>query len=268
MINQQRPLRGAVLGAGAVIGTAAAGKRIARKRWHAGWCRRTNRPDSDGHGGGSGRRLVTRCGRDKPGRPYHRKPELLPPPGQTAVEGSVSCPAGAFVVAAAGGGVVLDTLRPVGNFTVGNATGRITARGDALTVTAICAPVSRLGNVTSVTKEFPSNGAAFRHGFVQCPAGFYAYGGGGHYINSRHGTSPNGINMVSTRRPRTARSGPSPAPTTSSVTPWRSPRSAPRWQARGVTSSSSPALGRYPTISSAVSPTARRAGRRSAVVST
>ena len=64
-------------------------------------------------------------------------------------------------------------------------------------MTAICAPVSRLGNVTSVTKEFPSNGAAFRHGFVQCPAGFYAYGGGGHYINSRHGTSPNGINMVS-----------------------------------------------------------------------
>ncbi|MEA2588583.1 MAG: hypothetical protein QOH66_1510 [Actinomycetota bacterium] len=119
------------------------------------------------------------------------------PPGQTAVGGSVTCPAGTFVVAAAGGGVVLDTLRPVGNFTEVNATGRITARGDALTVTALCAPVRQLGNVTSVSKEFPSNGATFRHGFVQCPAGFYAYGGGGHYTNSLHGTSPNGINMVS-----------------------------------------------------------------------
>ncbi|MGH3620296.1 MAG: hypothetical protein ACRDQ5_00690 [Sciscionella sp.] len=118
-------------------------------------------------------------------------------PGQTAVEGRVGCPAGAFVVAAAGGGVVLDTLRPFGNFTGVNATGRITAPGDALTVTALCAPSGQLGNVTSVSKEFPSNGAAFRHGFVQCPAGFYAYGGGGHYVNSLHGTSPNGINMVS-----------------------------------------------------------------------
>jgi hypothetical protein len=117
-------------------------------------------------------------------------------PGQTAVEGSVTCPAGTSVVAAAGGGVILDTLRPVGGFLV-NATGRITATGDALTVTAICAPVQRLGTVTSVTQEFPSNGAAFRHGFVQCPAGFYAYGGGGFYRNSLHGTSPNGHNMVS-----------------------------------------------------------------------
>jgi hypothetical protein len=117
-------------------------------------------------------------------------------PGQTAVEGSVTCPAGTSVVAAAGGGVILDTLRPVGDFLV-NATGRITATGDALTVTAICAPAQRLGIVQSITQEFPSNGAAFRHGFVQCPAGFYAYGGGGFYRNSLHGTSPNGRNMVS-----------------------------------------------------------------------
>lgn len=122
---------------------------------------------------------------------------FFPQPGHTAVEGTVTCPAGMFVVAAAAGGVLLDTLRPVGNFTEVNATGRITAPGDALTVTATCAPVGQLGVVTSVTKEFPSNGAAFRHGFVQCPAGFYAYGGGGHYTNSLHGNSPNGINMVS-----------------------------------------------------------------------
>ena len=128
---------------------------------------------------------------------YKESQNFFPQPGQTAVEGTVGCPAGTFVVAAAGGGVILDTLRPVGNFTEVNATGRITARGDALTVTATCAPARQLGTVTSVTKEFPSNGAAFRHAFVQCPAGFYAYGGGGHYTNSLHGNSPNGINMVS-----------------------------------------------------------------------
>jgi hypothetical protein len=116
-------------------------------------------------------------------------------PGQTAVEGSVTCPSGTSVVAAAGGGVLLDTLRPVGGFLV-SATGRVTAPGDALTVTATCAPVQRLGFVTNVTQEFPSNGAAFRHGFVQCPPGFYAYGGGGFYRNSLHGTSSNGRDMV------------------------------------------------------------------------
>ncbi|MBF9129212.1 hypothetical protein I0C86_09520 [Plantactinospora sp. S1510] len=117
-------------------------------------------------------------------------------PGQTVVEGTVTCSAGTKVVAAAAGGVILDTLRPAGNFTLVNATGRITAPGDALTVTATCAPVGRLGVVTSLTKEFPSNGSAFRHDFLQCPAGFYAYGGGGHYVNSLHGTSANGRNMV------------------------------------------------------------------------
>ena len=122
-------------------------------------------------------------------------------PGQTTVEGSVTCPAGASVVAAAGGGLFLDTLRPVGSvggqpFLV-NATGRITAPGDALTVTAVCAPVQRLGTVKSLTQEFPSNGQTFRHGFLQCPDGFYAYAGGGSYRNSLHGNSPNGRNMVS-----------------------------------------------------------------------
>jgi hypothetical protein len=117
-------------------------------------------------------------------------------PGQTAVEGSVSCPAGTSVVAAAGGGVILDTLRPVGGFLV-NATGRVTAPGDALTVTATCAPVQRLGAVMTFTQEFPSNGLAFRHDLLPCPAGFYAFGGGGFYRNSQHGTSSNGRNMVS-----------------------------------------------------------------------
>lgn len=123
-------------------------------------------------------------------------------PGRTAVEGSVTCPAGTVVVAAAAGGVILGTLRPVGNFSSQgtgfsvNATGQITASGDALTVTATCAPLSRLGNVTSRTKEVPSGGRAFRRDFVQCPAGYYAFGGGGHYENSLHGNSPNGINMV------------------------------------------------------------------------
>lgn len=118
-------------------------------------------------------------------------------PGQTTVEGSVGCPAGMSVVAAAGGGVILDTLRPVVGANIVSATGRVTAPGDALTVTAVCAPVQRLGTVTSVEQEFPSNGQTFRRGFLQCPAGFYAYGGGGFYRNSRHGTSPNGRNMVS-----------------------------------------------------------------------
>lgn len=117
-------------------------------------------------------------------------------PGQIAIEGAVTCPSGTSVVAAAAGGVFLDTLRPVGG-TMVSATGRINATGDALTVTAVCAPVQRLGLVRNVTQEFPSNGVAFRHGFVQCPAGFYAFGGGGFYRNSLHGTSSNGHNMVS-----------------------------------------------------------------------
>ena len=123
-------------------------------------------------------------------------------PGQTAVEGSVTCPSGTVVVAAAAGGVILGTLRPIGNFLsqgsgfAVNATGRITAAGDALTVTATCAPLSRLGNVTSRTKVVPSGGRAFRRDFVECPAGFYAFGGGGHYQNPLQGTSRNGINMV------------------------------------------------------------------------
>jgi hypothetical protein len=122
---------------------------------------------------------------------------FFPQPGQTAVEGSVTCGSGTSVVAAAAGGVILDTLRPVAAAHLVNATGRIIASGGALIVTAVCAPTQRLGVVTSVEREFPSNGATFRHGFVQCPAGFYAYGGGGFYRNSLHGTSPNGRNMVS-----------------------------------------------------------------------
>ncbi|MFC7529165.1 hypothetical protein [Actinoplanes sp. GCM10030250] len=121
---------------------------------------------------------------------------FFPLPGQTTVEGTVFCSAGTQVVAAAAGGVILDTLRPVAS-TMVNATGRILAAGGALTVTATCVPVGRLGNVTTISKEFPSKGAAFRHDFLQCPAGFYAFGGGGHYVNSLHGTSPNGRNMVS-----------------------------------------------------------------------
>jgi hypothetical protein len=117
-------------------------------------------------------------------------------PGQTAIEGSVVCPSGTSVVAAAAGGVFLDTLRPVAG-TMVSATGRINATGDALTVTAVCVPVQRLGLVKSVTQEFASGGKAFRHGFVQCPAGFYAFGGGGLYRNSLHGTSSNGHDMVS-----------------------------------------------------------------------
>jgi hypothetical protein len=123
-------------------------------------------------------------------------------PGRTVVEGSVPCPAGTVVVAAAAGGVILGTLRPVGNFLSQgtgfsvSATGRITAAGDALTVTATCAPLGRLGNVTSRTKVVPSGGRAFRHDSVPCPAGYYAFGGGGHYQNSLNGNSPNGINMV------------------------------------------------------------------------
>jgi hypothetical protein len=115
--------------------------------------------------------------------------------GQTTVEGMVTCSSGTAVVAAAAGGVILDTVRPVGETQV-SATGRINATGDALTVTAVCAPVQRLGVVTSRTLEFPSGGKAFRQNVVPCPDGFYAYGGGGFYRNSLHGTSSNGHNMV------------------------------------------------------------------------
>jgi hypothetical protein len=117
-------------------------------------------------------------------------------PGQTAIEGSVTCPFGTSVVAAAAGGVFLDTLRPVAG-TMVSATGRINATGDALTVTAVCAPVQRLGLVRNVIREFHSGGKVFRRGFVQCDPGFYAFGGGGFYQNSRHGTSSNGHDMVS-----------------------------------------------------------------------
>jgi hypothetical protein len=116
-------------------------------------------------------------------------------PGQTAIEGSVTCPFGTSVVAAAAGGVLLDTVRPVAG-TIVSATGRINATGDALTVTAVCAPVQRLGLVREAVKEFHSDGRAFRSGVVTCDEGFYAFGGGGFYQNSRHGTSSNGHNMV------------------------------------------------------------------------
>jgi hypothetical protein len=117
-------------------------------------------------------------------------------PGQTTVQGSVTCPAGTSIVAAGGGGVILDTLRPVNDFVV-FATGHVTAPTDALTVTATCAPFQRLGIVTAVQQEFPSNGQRFRHGFLRCPAGFYAFAGGGFYHNSAHDLSPNGHDMVS-----------------------------------------------------------------------
>ena len=121
---------------------------------------------------------------------------FFPAFGQTTVEGTVSCPAGMSVVSAGAGGVILDTLRAV-NGTLVNATGRITAPGDALTVTATCAPIQQLGTVRSIEQEFPSNGHTFRRGVLSCPAGFYAYGGGGFYRGSNHGTSSNGRNMVS-----------------------------------------------------------------------
>jgi hypothetical protein len=116
----------------------------------------------------------------------------------TVVQATLNCPAGDRLVGSGGGNAQLLAEAPTGNFTGATiAAAPLTAPSGFAYLTIICAPTSQFNDVTvSETRDHGTKAGQFTQDVVRCPAGYYAFGGGGFFSNSGTGFMPSGFNNV------------------------------------------------------------------------
>ncbi|MBO3751769.1 hypothetical protein J5X84_37340 [Streptosporangiaceae bacterium NEAU-GS5] len=111
-------------------------------------------------------------------------------PHNVPVVGSVDCPSGYRMVGSAADQALLTAIAPNATFTGAIVSGfaRDLPPNNFITMTVICAPQSRFTDVVVVqAADHRFRPGDFAHSLAKCPAGYYAFGGGGYF---RKGTGP------------------------------------------------------------------------------
>jgi hypothetical protein len=112
---------------------------------------------------------------------------------------TLDCPAGDRLVGSGGGGYAqLLAEAPTGNYTGAKiAVAFQTSPTGFAYVQIICAPTSQFSDViVSETRDHGTRAGQFSQDVGRCPAGYYAFGGGGYFSSSGTGFMPSGSNNV------------------------------------------------------------------------
>jgi hypothetical protein len=100
------------------------------------------------------------------------------------VRGSLTCPAGTRLVGSGGSGATILAEAPIGDPPNGAViSAMVTAPGGSIQLTILCAPASQFSDVQTVVLRDQAGvtPGVFKRSTVRCPAGFYAFGGGGYF---------------------------------------------------------------------------------------
>jgi hypothetical protein len=118
------------------------------------------------------------------------------PGGITA---TLACPSGSRMVGGGGGHAQILAITPSRGFTAVTVLAALIypAPSNFLSVWIVCAPANQFTDVVTVTTTDHTHTAGFRRGLSRCPAGRYAFGGGGYYQSGGLGVLGAAYNNVS-----------------------------------------------------------------------
>lgn len=120
-------------------------------------------------------------------------------PNNLVAHGTLHCPAGDRLVGSGGGNGDIRAVFPTPDFT-GATIFAVLLRPSSefafLTIT--CAPASQFSDVTvAQTSDHRVRPGNFARGVSRCPAGYYAFGGGGYFSSSGSGQQPSAFSNSS-----------------------------------------------------------------------